>query len=261
VRLAAALLAEARQGPWPPLILASLTGWLGLLALDRRFPFSSLCSATTLPPSIAWWALSLLAMATAMMAPLLKEPMQHLWSRSLARRRGRAIAAFVLAYGGCWMAAMAVLALAAIGSRMAREPLPITSAIGLAVLWQCSPVKQHCLNRCHRLPRLAAFGWRADRDCLRYGLAHAGWCVGSCWALMLLGMLVDGAGMALAMAITTLLLIERWERPRPARWRPARWRPARWRLPGYPPPRPLLARPSRSSSVASAAPTPSGLRM
>jgi predicted metal-binding membrane protein len=216
MRLAAALLAEARQGPWPPLLLASLTGWIALLLLDQWFPLSSMCLAGSRRLNSVWWEGSLLAMVMAMMAPLLAGPMRHLWSRSLSRRRVRAIAVFVLAYGAAWMAAATVLALVATGVRAADGPLLVVAVVILALLWQLSPAKQQCLKLCHRLPRLAAFGWNADRDCLRYGLANALWCIGSCWALMLLSMLVDGAHLAVAVSVAVLLAIERQA---PARWR------------------------------------------
>ena len=62
--------------------------------------------------------------------------------------------------------------------------------IGLA--WQCSPAKQVCLNRCHALRELAAFGRAADTDALIFGATQGVWCAGSCWAWMLLPLLLPG---------------------------------------------------------------------
>ncbi len=74
-------------------------------------------------------------------------------------------------------------------------------AIGAAVLaaaglFQLSPLKRRCLHACHApLPFIAARwqGLRPARESLRLGVAHGLFCVGCCWALMLL-MFVVGTG-------------------------------------------------------------------
>jgi predicted metal-binding membrane protein len=89
------------------------------------------------------------------------------------------------------------------------------------MLWQVSPAKQWCLNRCHRRPQLAAFEPAADRDALQFGLSHGASCLGACWALMWV-MLLAGVGQFPAMiAITLLLFSERLESPAPLAWQ---WR-------------------------------------
>ena len=97
--------------------------------------------------------------------------------------------------------------------------LPAVVVGNVAFVWQCSPVKQRCLNRGHNHRELAAFGMAADLDVVSFGLMHALWCVGSCWALMLLPMLVL-QGHFVAMALVTFVMnSERLERPRPVNWR------------------------------------------
>jgi predicted metal-binding membrane protein len=97
--------------------------------------------------------------------------------------------------------------------------LPAAGAGLIAVVWQFSPVKQRALNRCHAHPELAAFGAAADVAVLRFGLSHGCWCVVSCWALMLVPMLLP-AGHVTAMAIVALLVFsERLDRPAAPAWR------------------------------------------
>ena len=168
--------------------------------------------------SLAW-----LGMLLAMMPPLLRQPAAYLWQRSLSRRRWRAIAMFAAGYFAIWMLAGAVLLALAFGLQTwaAGRIVPLgIGALALALLWQAAPARQHALNRCHHQPRIAAFGWRADRDVLRYAATHAGWCVAACWAWMLLPLLLAGAAHLAAMLVVTILLA--FERTRPAR--PARWR-------------------------------------
>jgi predicted metal-binding membrane protein len=167
-------------------------------------------------------ALAWLLMLLAMMPPLLAQPMRHLWRRSLRRRRARAIAGFVAAYLTVWLLVgfglMAVAALLRALAGATAVPAAVL-AIATALLWQATPAKQDCLNRCHRLPPLATFGLAADVDCLRFGFVAALWCVGTCWALMLVPLAADGAHVALMGGVAALTLAERLTPPRPARWR------------------------------------------
>ena len=92
-------------------------------------------------------------------------------------------------------------------------------AILIAAFWQTSPAKQANLNQCHRKPPLAAFGLRAEVDALAYGITHGSSCVGTCWALMLLPFVANGATHWLVMAAITLLaLLERTRAPMAPQW-------------------------------------------
>ena len=100
----------------------------------------------------------------------------------------------------------------------AQSYLPVGGVVLIASVWQVSPIKQRCLNRCHAHTELAAFGAAADLDALRFGLAHGVWCVGSCWALMLLPLVVSGGHIAVMAGVSLWLAAERLERPMPPRW-------------------------------------------
>jgi predicted metal-binding membrane protein len=157
----------------------------------------------------------------------LARPILHLWVRSLARRRTRAIAAFLIAYFAVWMAAGPGFLAIAVVVRMAAkgsDVLAIALALVLALLWRLCPIRQICLNRCHGLPRLSPFGLAADRDCLLFGVRTGAWCVGACWPLMVVPLVVDVMHLAAMLAVTLLLLNERLAPTRPVRWR---LRPAR----------------------------------
>jgi predicted metal-binding membrane protein len=197
----------------------------------------ALCSANALPvmPLSASFDLALVfnapatlasdwaLMLVAMMLPLLVAPLRHIRDRSLARRRARAMLLFVLGYFVVWMVAGMVLQMAALVA-LWTLPLPLMwfgLGCAVAMLWQVSPAKQWCLNRCHRKPALAAFEPAADHDAFRFGLANGAACAGACWALMLL-MLLAGKGQFPAMiAIMLFLLAERLEGPAPLAWQ---WR-------------------------------------
>jgi predicted metal-binding membrane protein len=218
----------------------SLAAWSVLALYGSELALPAFCSTETLramPLSVSFdlalllnspaklaagWAL----MIAAMMSPLLIAPLRHVQERSFAKRRARATLLFAAGYIAVWMAAGLGLQAAALAARWA-EPAPLLClglAAVIALLWQVSPAKQWCLNRCHRRPHLAAFGAAADRDALGYGLANGASCVGACWALMLLPLFLVQAHLLAMAAVTLFILAERLENPAPLGWR--------WRGPG-----------------------------
>ena len=223
--------------PWPLLLIASLLGWTALIGLQHSLLVPEICSAMVaswptvdsrtieavlLVNSPIGLALSWLVMLLAMMPLSLARPILHLWVRSLARRRTRAIVAFLFAYFAVWMAAGPVLLVIAVAVRMAAkgsDVLAIALALVLALLWRLCPIRQICLNRCHGLPRLSPFGLAANRDCLIFGVRTGAWCVGACWPLMVVPLVVDVMHLAVMLAVTLLLLNERLAPTRPVRWR------------------------------------------
>jgi predicted metal-binding membrane protein len=155
-----------------------------------------------------------------MMSPALILPIGHVRLRSFKRRRARAIMLFVAGYAAIWMAVGGVLLAVARAAKLLAPTsvLPAAGMILLAIVWQLSPVKQRCLNRCHAPTELAAFGVAADLDALRFGLSHGVWCAGSCWALMLSPMLLPGGHVAAMAFVAVLTFSERLEPPRLPRW-------------------------------------------
>jgi predicted metal-binding membrane protein len=231
---------RSRRGPDHWLVVlatAGLLAWSMLAWGGSASMLPALCSANALPvmplsesfdlalvfnapARLAWgWTL----MLAAMMLPLVVAPLRHVRDRSFARRRARAMLLFVLGYFAVWMVAGVVLQVAALVA-LWTVPLALmwlAPALAVAMLWQVSPAKQWCLNRCHRRPQLAAFAPAADRDALHFGLTNGASCLGSCWALMSV-MLLAGDGQFPAMiAITLLLFSERLESPAPLAWQ---WR-------------------------------------
>ncbi|MHA6785014.1 copper chaperone [Pseudonocardia saturnea] len=158
-----------------------------------------------------------LLMLAAMMSPLLVGPVRHVRDRSFARRRARAVTLFLAGWTAVWTVAGA--GLLAVSGVAGGEPVAAWAAVVVAVGWQASPAKQRSLNRVHAHPELPAFDRAADVGALRFGVAHAVWCVGTCWALMLLTLLVPYGQLAVMAAVTLWLAAERLDPPSPVRWR------------------------------------------
>ena len=202
MRTAFAALREMASGRAWPIVALSAVAWGLVIVLDHSVLVPYLCSPNATPVwngfaafiatisvnAPAGQALSWFVMLLAMMTPLLWQPLAHVWDRSLAERRGRAVLLFLGSYFGVWMLAMAVLALAAVALRIVAGSAAMAFAIAAvaAILWQMTPAKALFLNRCHALRPLPAFGLAADIGSLRYGLQVAAPCVGTCWAMMLL---------------------------------------------------------------------------
>jgi predicted metal-binding membrane protein len=210
-----------------PLLAISAAGWALLGVHDSSNVMTALCLSSGMSASAEliavltlnplWLVLSWLLMLLAMMSPLLAQPLLYLWQRSLRRRHWRALALFTLGYGTIWLAAGIVLTMLAIG--LSTSPLPgLALALLIALAWQVTPLKQASLNNCHRHPPLAAFGLRADTDALHYGLTHGVWCVGACWALMLLPLMASQAHLAVMAIVMLVQLVERERRTRSPRW-------------------------------------------
>jgi len=211
------VLALDGRGLTPPVFCAA--GVLRAVPLSVTFDLALLFNS---PAQLAsGWAL----MVAAMMSPLIIAPLRHVRDRSFARRRARAMLLFVAGYMAVWMVAGVGLQAVALAARSAAPAPPawLGLAAATAIVWQISPAKQWCLNRCHRRPHLAAFGAAADRDAFDFGLTNGASCAGACWALMLLT-LFAGAGHLLGMIAVTLFVFgERFESPAPLAWR---WRGA-----------------------------------
>jgi predicted metal-binding membrane protein len=76
-----------------------------------------------------------------------------------------------------------------------------------AGLYQLSALKQACLATCRSPLSFMTRLWRPGAiGALRLGLAHGGYCLGCCWALMLL-LFVDGVMNLLWVALLAVLVL------------------------------------------------------
>jgi predicted metal-binding membrane protein len=163
-------------------------------------------------------------MLAAMMAPALIAPVGHVYLRSFKSRRVWLAGLFMIGYSAVWMAAGCVLLVVVRGVTSLATDLRLLAPGALAVVaaWQCSPSKQRCLNGCHARPEVAAFGAVANAGALRFGFRDGMWCVGSCWALMLLPSLVaPSLHLVVMAAVSVQVFSERCDLASPPAWR---WR-------------------------------------
>ena len=206
----------AGQGPAPAALHA---GHAHHAVVDAGLPASHASHASTenVAGLLIGWAL----MLTAMMAPLLIPALRHVRARSLRSRRWRVVSLVTVAHAAVWTVGGIVLLAVASALRSVTGHADLTVLLGLvaALSWQLSPLKQYCLNRHCAHPPISSFGSAADRDALRFGATHAAWCLGSCWALMLVSLLAPAWHVAVMLVVSVWMWVEPLDRPERPTWR------------------------------------------
>jgi predicted metal-binding membrane protein len=125
-----------------------------------------------------------LVMSTAMMLPLMREPIRWVASRGFYTRRHRSIALFLIAFLGAW--GVAGLLPAWLRSfDWAHEPGFSVASFCTAAVWTMTSHRDRALAYCHWTAPIAPSGREGDRDCLRFGACLGVACVITCWPLML----------------------------------------------------------------------------
>jgi predicted metal-binding membrane protein len=80
----------------------------------------------------------------------------------------------------------------------------------VAGLYQLTPWKRACLHACQSPAAFIATHWRRGRaGAWRLGLAHGWYCLGCCWALMLLLFVGGVMNLAVVLGLTAFLLVEK----------------------------------------------------
>ena len=154
--------------------------WAVMLRHGWRHAGHEIHWRTTFEQELAYFML----MVAAMMLPLVIHRVWVTAINSLWTRRHRAIAGFLGGYFAPWLG----FGIAAAGLRESSWTHTYAAAalcFITAAVWQTTSMHQRGLAACHRTQPLAPTGWRADRDCLRFGWTIGAASIVSCWPLML----------------------------------------------------------------------------
>ena len=82
--------------------------------------------------------------------------------------------------------------------------------LAIAGVYQFAPLKKTCLNSCRSPVKFITQHWRAgSAGALRMGVAHGLYCLGCCWALMLLLFVGGVMNLWVIAAITLFVLLEK----------------------------------------------------
>jgi predicted metal-binding membrane protein len=167
---------------------------------------------------VMWWV-----MMVGMMLPS-ATPMLLTFATINRRRRARCdtfvptavfAAGYLASWGGFGLAATVIqwaLGRAGLVSPMAQTTSPFLAAAFFvaAGLFQLTPLKHACLEKCRSPLDLVLNSWRdGSRGAFVMGLSHGLYCIGCCWLLMVL-MFAGGAMNLLWMAaITAVVFVEK----------------------------------------------------
>lgn len=213
--------ARART-PWP-VMAAIAAAWALAVAAQATDTGGGLHHDTLIgsrPP--LWLALPLFlvawqAMFAAMMLPSSLPLIRLFHVASQGQHHvGRVRAAFMAGYAAVWtlFGAAAFLADVGIHRTVARNPwvadrswLIATGVLAIAGGFQFSSLKERCLSKCrHPAPYLLAHYRRGAGGGFRLGFGHGLFCLGCCWALMLV-MFAAGVAVLWWMAVLTAVMV------------------------------------------------------
>jgi predicted metal-binding membrane protein len=216
-RREAALLLIAAAGAWAATVviargMAGMTGTMGL-GLVAFVPVWTLMMAAMMLPSVT--------------------PVATLYARTIPgsgtvpdggavpARRALRIGGLVAGYLAVWAAAgLPAFGLAGLaGWLTGRHPgaahIAAVAVFAVAGAYQLSRLKDRCLARCRSpLGLLLHYGsYRGRLRDLRVGAHHGGYCLGCCWALMVILIAVGVMNVAAMVGLAALVLIEKtWSR-------------------------------------------------
>ncbi|GAA4683490.1 hypothetical protein GCM10023215_17350 [Pseudonocardia yuanmonensis] len=165
---------------------------------------------------LATWVVMMAAMMLPAITPFTIGLARLLGDHPQRRRR---LAALTAGYLAVW----SVVGLAALGvvtgfDALAVDPSPTTVRTGAVVLliagaYQFTPLKRWCLVRCRSpLALVVRYGRRATRSgagALTTGLTHGAYCLGCCWALMLVLLAAGVMSLVWMAVIAAVITVEK----------------------------------------------------
>jgi predicted metal-binding membrane protein len=174
--------------------------------------------------ALGWFAGAWVVMMAAMMFPA-TAPTVALYAR-MTRQRGivRPVmfaASYLVVWGATGLAGYAVwrLGRATLATELAWGNAGRWLAAGLlalAALYEMTPLKNMCLQKCRSPLAFLLGSWRDGRaGALRMGARHGLWCLGCCWALMVALFALGVMSLVCMVLVTALITLEKtlpWRR-------------------------------------------------
>jgi predicted metal-binding membrane protein len=165
---------------------------------------------------VATWMVMMAAMMLPAITPFTIGLARLLGEHPQRRRRLAALTAGYLAVWG--VAGLAALGVVEGFDALAADPSPTTVRTGAAVLllagaYQFTPLKRWCLVRCRSpLALVMRHGPQATRSgigALATGLTHGAYCLGCCWALMLVLLAAGVMSLVWMAVIAAVITVEK----------------------------------------------------
>ena len=213
------------------LIVIPLVCWSWIVVMARDM-YGPMTGASAWMMTLRWdarhvfllWAMWAVMMA-GMMLPS-ASPLLLLYGAAARRSRldaGAGVWRQIYALAAGYVAVWAVFSIAATGAQRLLAMLLIVSPmmevtsrvasgtmLALAGVYQLTPLKQACLHVCQSPLGFMMHRWRAGTlGAFRMGVDHGIYCVGCCWALMLLLFVGGVMNLAVVVAISAFVAVEK----------------------------------------------------
>lgn len=124
----------------------------------------------------------------------------------LLYRRGSSVAGTAALAAG-YLAVWTVVGVAAWGLHLVAMDVPAAAVLAVAGLYQLTPAKRACLDRCRSPADFLAQRWRSQAFVL--GVDHGVWCLGCCWALMAVLVVAGMMGLVWVVGIAGVVAAEK----------------------------------------------------
>jgi predicted metal-binding membrane protein len=198
------------------LLLLAAGAWAATAVLARGMAGMTGTMGLGLAGFVAIWTL----MMAAMMLPSVT-PVAVLYAKTVRRNQAVRITGLVVGYLAVWAAAgLPAYGLAWLAGWLTATHPTAAHVMAVAVfaicgVYQLSNLKDRCLAHCRSpLGLLLHYGsYRGRLRDLRVGIHHGSYCLGCCWALMVILIAVGVMNVAVMIGLAVLILIEKaWTR-------------------------------------------------
>jgi predicted metal-binding membrane protein len=188
-------------------------------AADATMGMSSPWTAHTAFLTFIMWAIMMLAMMLPSAAPMVLTYAAVVGRVAPGQGKWSSVAVFAAAYLLVWLGFSLGATLLQWSLERAAVLSSTTIALGpmlggmlliVAGLYQISPLKEFCLRNCQSPLTFVASNWGPGMaGSLRMGVRHGAYCVGCCWALMLLLFVGGVMNLLWVAAISAFVLLEK----------------------------------------------------
>jgi predicted metal-binding membrane protein len=194
------------------LLILAAGAWAATLALARGMAGMTGTMGLGLAAFVPVWTL----MMAAMMLPSVT-PTATLYAKTMQRNRAVRIAGLVAGYLAVWAAAglpaygLAWLTGWLTGRHPSAAHVMAVAVFAVCGIYQLSSLKDRCLAHCRSpLGLLLHYGtYRGRLRDLRVGAHHGGYCLGCCWALMVILIAVGVMNVAAMVVLAAVVLTEK----------------------------------------------------
>ena len=200
------------------LILIAAAAWVDVVRSSLADPdmMMTMFMPMTVSDGLAFvvgWGIMMMAMMLPSALPMIGLYGATQRSTAAPGPKGVPVGIFVLVYLAVW-AAFGVPVYVAHTLLMALAPGPFAYGVAVVLLgagaYQLSPLKQACLRVCRSPLGFLLGHWRAGlRGSLALGWSHALYCLGCCWALMVVLVAAGAMGLAWVLLVTAVVAAEK----------------------------------------------------